>query len=206
MRSGPTSAVSGSSRPNGTPRSASCLTAARPSPPSSAAGGRPAGGSAAGPSATQGLKRRFASPATLVGVRLRPGVAFILSGMAANAMVGRRIDLSTVAACRALVAADQAPKTPAECIDVLERFLVDRLSHASVHDVVAAALREIAHEHGRSNVGNLAERCRAPMRMWAARSAPRARRAGSAGSPPWPGCGPPARYAARECFSSAGST
>jgi hypothetical protein len=118
-------------------------------------------------------ERRFASPATLVGVRLRPGVAFILSGMAADAMVGRRIDLSTVAACRALVAADPAPKTPAECIDVLERFLVDRLSNASVHDVVAAALREIAHQHGRSNVGNLADRCRVSarhlnrlMRVW----------------------------------------
>src|SRR4029077_274087 len=39
-------------------------------------------------------ERRSPSPATIVGVRLRPGVAFILSGIAAHEMVGRRIDLS----------------------------------------------------------------------------------------------------------------
>src|SRR5215470_6141550 len=38
-------------------------------------------------------ERRFASPMTVVGVRLRPGVAFVLSGVDACAMVGRRVDL-----------------------------------------------------------------------------------------------------------------
>jgi methylphosphotriester-DNA--protein-cysteine methyltransferase len=118
-------------------------------------------------------ERRFSSPSTIVGVRLRPGVAFILSGMAAHAMVGVRIDLSTIAACRGLVETHPAPKTPSECIDALERFLLHRLRNASVHDVVAAALREIEHEHGCSPVGSIADRCRVSarhlnrlMRIW----------------------------------------
>jgi hypothetical protein len=43
-------------------------------------------------------ERRFPSPTTIVGVRLRPGVAFILSAMAAEGMVGRRIRLFGVPA------------------------------------------------------------------------------------------------------------
>src|SRR5262245_50158562 len=38
-------------------------------------------------------ERRFTKPATLVGIRLRPGVAFLLSGIPAHTMVGRRIGL-----------------------------------------------------------------------------------------------------------------
>jgi hypothetical protein len=37
--------------------------------------------------------RRFASAATLIGVRLRPGVAFLVTEIAADALVGRRISL-----------------------------------------------------------------------------------------------------------------
>src|SRR5215510_12276476 len=40
---------------------------------------------------TEPQERRFTSNATLVGIRLRPGVAFLVSGIAADAMVGRRI-------------------------------------------------------------------------------------------------------------------
>jgi len=118
-------------------------------------------------------ERTFSTPATIVGVRLRPGIAFILSGLDAYAMVGRRIDLSTIPACQALASAQAAPSTPAECIDVLERFLLKRLRNASVHDVVASALREIEHDHGCSRVGGIADRCRVSarhlnrlMRVW----------------------------------------
>src|SRR5580765_3988121 len=41
-------------------------------------------------------ERQYASPATIVGVRLRPGVAFLLSAMPADASVGRRIRLSAL--------------------------------------------------------------------------------------------------------------
>src|SRR4249920_689446 len=36
-------------------------------------------------------ERRFRSPSTLIGIRLRPGVAFLLTHLAADAMLGRRI-------------------------------------------------------------------------------------------------------------------
>jgi AraC-like DNA-binding protein len=118
-------------------------------------------------------ERRFPSPTTIVGVRLRPGVAFILSAMAAEGMVGRRIRLSGVPAFRGLAAESQASDTPDRCIDVLERFLTQRLEHASVHDVVARALREIDRDHGCSNVGGIADRCQVSarhlnrlMRLW----------------------------------------
>ena len=41
-------------------------------------------------------ERRFPSPTIMVGVRLRPGVAFILSGIAAQAMLGRRMRLRDI--------------------------------------------------------------------------------------------------------------
>src|SRR5215467_5527984 len=57
-------------------------------------------------------ERRFSSPATIVGVRLRPGVAFILSAMAAEGMVGRRVRLSAVPAFRELATGNPGPQTP----------------------------------------------------------------------------------------------
>src|SRR5262245_30681556 len=39
-------------------------------------------------------ERRFTSPAHLVGVRLRPGVGFILTAIPAHTIVGRHIRLS----------------------------------------------------------------------------------------------------------------
>ena len=104
-------------------------------------------------------ERRFSTPATIVGVRLRPGVAFILSAMAADRMLGRRINLSRMPLFRDLVGQSAAPQSPDEWIDVLERFLIQRLKDAAVHDVVAMALREIERDHGCSNVGGIAERC-----------------------------------------------
>jgi AraC-like DNA-binding protein len=104
-------------------------------------------------------ERQFSSPATLVGVRLRPGVAFVLSGIPAHTMLGGRIVASTVPALRELVADSAAAKTPMECIDVLERFLIQRLRNASVHEVVARALREIEQDNGCAHIGDLPARC-----------------------------------------------
>ncbi len=104
--------------------------------------------------------RRFTSPTTVVGVRLRPGVAFILSRIAADATIGRRLDLSTIAAFRELVAENPAPRTPAQCIDALQRFLIGRLRNASVNSVVAKALHEIERNPTCPRVGDLAARCR----------------------------------------------
>ena len=76
-------------------------------------------------------ERRFTSPATIVGVRLRPGVAFILSRIAAHAIVGRRVSLSDTGAFRELVSGKSSLTHPTRCIDVLQRFLVRRLKDAS---------------------------------------------------------------------------
>lgn len=104
-------------------------------------------------------ERRFTSAATLVGVRLRPGVAFVLSGIAADGTVGRRIDVRTTPAFRELVEADPAPQTPAECIDALQRFLIERLRNASVNSVVAQALHEMERNPTCPRVGDIAARC-----------------------------------------------
>jgi transcriptional regulator GlxA family with amidase domain len=109
----------------------------------------------------------------MIGVRLRPGVAFLLSGIAARAMLGRRVRLRDSAAFHELVSDESSLRTPAQCIDLLRRFLVGRLQNANVHDVVAAAIREIEREHGCAQVAEIASRCRVSprhlsrlMRVW----------------------------------------
>src|SRR5258707_4931760 len=67
--------------------------------------------------------RRYASGATVVGIRLRPGVAFLLSGISADAMVGCHLRLSELEAFQELVATQPSPRTPGECIYALHRFL-----------------------------------------------------------------------------------
>jgi methylphosphotriester-DNA--protein-cysteine methyltransferase len=117
--------------------------------------------------------RRYESGATVIGIRLRPGVAFILSGIAAHAMVGRNVRLSDVQTFHELVAARPSPRTPMESIDVLQRFLIRRLQEAKVHGVVTTAIREIEREHGCLQVAQIAARCEVSprhlnrlMRLW----------------------------------------
>jgi AraC-like DNA-binding protein len=122
--------------------------------------GRPSGWSLRGP-LVEPDERRFPSPATLVGVRLRPGVAFLLSGIAAHQTVGRRIPSSVIPAFRELAAEDPAPTTPDQHIDALERFLIRRLRTRCVHDVVSRAMREFERDQGRgtASVAEIAARC-----------------------------------------------
>ncbi len=134
--------------------------------------GRPSQWSLRGP-LVRPDERRFTSETTLVGVRLRPGVAFILSGIAADGTVGRRIDVGTIAAFRELVDEHPAPQTPAQCIDALQRFLIGRLRNASVNSVVAKALHEIERNPTCPRVGDIAARCHVSprhlnrlMRIW----------------------------------------
>jgi AraC-like DNA-binding protein len=134
--------------------------------------GRPSGWFLRGP-LIRPEERRFPSPAMLVGVRLRPGVAFILTGTAAHAMVGRRIRLNGTAAFHALVCEGRPLHTLEQCIDVLQSFLIERLRNATVHSVVARALHEIEREHGCLRVVQIAARCHVSarhlnrlMRVW----------------------------------------
>jgi AraC-like DNA-binding protein len=102
-------------------------------------------------------ERRFTSSATLVGVRLRPGVAFILSGIPAHETVGRRIKLTAALPFRELVAS--VSQTPLQYIDALQQFLIGRLENASVHASVAKAIHEIERQRGLSRVSDVAAQC-----------------------------------------------
>ena len=103
-------------------------------------------------------ERRFSSPATMIGVRLRPGVAFLMSARAADAMLGRRITL-TGRAFHTLTADKAALRTPAETIDVLQRFLIDRLTGAHLHPIVSQAIAAIERAHGCARVTEIAAEC-----------------------------------------------
>ncbi len=102
--------------------------------------------------------RRFDAPATVVGIRLRPGTAFLLTGVATETLVGRQIDLTNVAAFHALVAAEPHPGTASEYIATLERFLLARLSSAVVHPVVKKTLAELERTRGNVQASELAAR------------------------------------------------
>jgi AraC-like DNA-binding protein len=104
------------------------------------------------------VELRFTVPTTLVGVRLRPGVAFSLSGITTHSIVDRRTDFSDHATLRELTLASK-PQTPIEWIAALEKFLIDRLKGKSIHPIVARALAEIHAEHGRICVPEIAARC-----------------------------------------------
>src|SRR5215475_6895222 len=77
-------------------------------------------------------ERRFTVPTTMIGVRLRPGVAFMLSGIAAHSMVDRRISLRRCQAFRDLASIDLSEHTPSQCIETLQGFLINRLENSSV--------------------------------------------------------------------------
>ncbi|MEP7009167.1 MAG: helix-turn-helix domain-containing protein [Acidobacteriota bacterium] len=101
-------------------------------------------------------ERRFEMPATVVGIRLRPGVAFLLTGILMETLVDRRLDLSGLESFRDLVAAEPPPRTPSEHIASLERFLIARLGHAAVHPVVASVLAELERSRGGLRASELA--------------------------------------------------
>jgi AraC-like DNA-binding protein len=134
--------------------------------------GRPSGWFLRGP-LVRPEQRRFPSPAILIGVRLRPGVAHVLTGTPAHAIVGCRIRLNGTAAFHEVVCAEAPLHTPEQCIDVLQRFLIERLRSANVHDVVARALHEIERARGCLTVAQISARCRVSprhlnrlMRVW----------------------------------------
>jgi AraC-like DNA-binding protein len=110
------------------------------------------------------VELQFTAPTTLIGVRLRPGVAFNLGGVALHSMVDRRVHLSDYGAFGELASIDPVPHTSTEWIATLQHFLIDRLEGTSIHPLVARALAEIHAEHGCISVADIAVRCRASER------------------------------------------
>jgi AraC-like DNA-binding protein len=110
------------------------------------------------------VELRFTAPATLIGVRLRPGVAFNLSGVATHSMVDRRAPLSAYDALSELASVDPVPHTSSQWIATLQDFLIHRLSGTSIHPLVARALAEIHGRQGCVSVADIAVRCGASER------------------------------------------
>jgi AraC-like DNA-binding protein len=104
-------------------------------------------------------ERRFASPATLIGVRLCPGVAFLVTEMPAHAIVGRRVALPGIEVFDAMRAGKPLSRKPEQQVEALQRFLIGRIGNKSVHGVVATALQEIARARGCIQVADVAAHC-----------------------------------------------
>lgn len=96
---------------------------------------------------------------TLIGVRLRPGVAFNLTGVAAHSILNRRTSLNDYDTLREFTSIDPVPKTAMEWIASLQKLLLDRLAETSINPIVAKALEEIHAEYGRVSVTDIAARC-----------------------------------------------
>ena len=103
---------------------------------------------------------RFTVPTTLIGVRLRPGVAFTLNAGAVHSLVDRRIPLRDHRAFDALTSIEPMPQSAMEWIATLQSFLVQRLEGTSTHPLVARALAEIHAAHGCIAIADIAARCR----------------------------------------------
>jgi len=105
------------------------------------------------------VEQHFTLLTTMVGVRLRPGVAVLVSGTPADRTVGQRIELDSIASSATPATEDHALRTPAQYIDTLERFVIDRIGNARVPEVVSSALQEIEVAHGCVRISDVAARC-----------------------------------------------
>ena len=118
----------------------------------------------------------------LFGVRLRPGVAFALTGVPVYKLAGRRIRLA------ALLPDDDPPlekrladmQTRDERLDALEQFLVPRMVGARIDPRVESALKRIEDCAGQMPIADLARVCQVSprhlnrlMRNWVGVSAKR---------------------------------
>src|SRR5215475_15352372 len=86
----------------------------------------------------------------LIGIRLRPGVAFLLTGVCSERWVGRREPLEDVlGSCVSELAVQisESPCTDAR-FDLLESFLVERLANKEVDRRVSIALHLIQGSNG----------------------------------------------------------
>ena len=102
---------------------------------------------------------RFDEPTTLIGVRLRPGVVFNLTGVGAYTLVNRSIELRDHESLCAIDSIDPLPQTSVEWIDALQALLIAKLEGTRIHPLVEKALAEIQAEQGNLSIPELAARC-----------------------------------------------
>lgn len=97
----------------------------------------------------------------VIGIRLRPGVAFLLTGVCAERWVGRRASLDNLlgpCVSELAVQISRSPHTDAQ-FDLLESFLVARLAGKEVDRRVSIALHLIQRSRGAIRVPDLARQC-----------------------------------------------
>ena len=97
----------------------------------------------------------------VIGIRLRPGVAFLLTGVCAERWVGCREpldDLLGPVAKELAVQISESPSTDAQ-FDLLESFLVARLADKEVDRRICLALHLIQRSRGAMRVPDIARRC-----------------------------------------------
>jgi AraC-like DNA-binding protein len=126
--------------------------------------------------------RMGAAGQLLFGVRLRPGVAFALTGVPACQLVDRRTRLEDLLPYDADLLEKRLAlvQTLDERFDMLEQFLAERLAGVSIDCRVQQALQHVEQSAGQLRMPELARRCRIStrhlnrlMRLWVGFSAKR---------------------------------
>jgi len=119
----------------------------------------------AGPRQTP-AERAPATGQTLFGVRLKPGVAFALTSVPVHTLVERRVRLAALLpkAGSRLENSLAGTRTVDKGIDVLERFLLQRLSEVPIDARVQAALKRIEECRGHIRIEQLACDCQVSLR------------------------------------------
>jgi AraC-like DNA-binding protein len=97
----------------------------------------------------------------VIGIRLRPGVAFLLTGVCAERWVGRRESLGELlGSCVSELAVQISASTGTDAqFDLLESFLVARLEGKEVDRRVCIALHLTQRSRGAMRVSEIARRC-----------------------------------------------
>jgi AraC-like DNA-binding protein len=105
--------------------------------------------------------RRPRAGQELFGVRLRPGAAFALVGIPMHKVTGRRVRLEMAMPRHGSRLAKDLGEvaTAEERIDILERFLVERLAGARIEPRVALFLKRIEGSGGQIRIEELAREC-----------------------------------------------
>jgi AraC-like DNA-binding protein len=103
---------------------------------------------------------------TFFGVRLKPGVAFLLTDTPVYTLVERRLRLTALLPEHGarLEKHLAGTRTVDEGIDVLERFLIQRLSDVQIDPRVQTALKRIEECGGQIRVEQLAHNCQVSLR------------------------------------------
>ena len=102
----------------------------------------------------------------IVGVRLLPGVSFLLTGKSADAFVEQRPLLSTfLGSCATELAERMVAQDTELRFNLLESFLLERLSNVCFDGRVRTALRLIEESAGSVPVEKLAQCCRLSVRQ-----------------------------------------